>query len=335
MNTAGLTEPAARNILLPGPSDHSGNFRTQCTFSHLAYDDPIVFPGQPGRAHLHMFFGNTLAQANTTFSSLRNTGSSSCNGFELNRTAYWAPAVIDRASATIKIPNRLEIYYKTHSFSQDRVQSPPQGLGMLPAPAASNPFVTWACQITSATGRNLQSRQNTIPNCSSADSLVAWVRFPQCVRSTATLVGNVEYSEGGYYSGRCPSGTVLIPSIEYFLIWNPGTHAGSGNNWFLSSDVKAGAPDAPDGSTLHADWMNGWNQTALDQIHVACWARLADCNWDIMGSRQLARITHFGASDPAFYDGPYSIPISQTRGLCPSDPITVVTDVAVCNAGVK
>ena len=36
-----------------------GAFRTVCEFSHMAFDDPIVYPGQPGRSHLHVFFGNT------------------------------------------------------------------------------------------------------------------------------------------------------------------------------------------------------------------------------------------------------------------------------------
>ena len=69
----------------------SGFFRVTCEVSHFAYDDPIVFPGQPGAAHLHMFFGNTEANAYSTFDSLLNTGTSTCNGQDLNRTAYWVP----------------------------------------------------------------------------------------------------------------------------------------------------------------------------------------------------------------------------------------------------
>ena len=33
---------------------------------HFGYDDPIVYPGQPGRSHLHMYFGNTEVDAFTT-----------------------------------------------------------------------------------------------------------------------------------------------------------------------------------------------------------------------------------------------------------------------------
>src|SRR5262245_53339915 len=80
----------------PGASDGVGAFRTVCDFSHMNYDDPIVFPGQPGKAHLHAHFGNTLTDADTTAENLRNSGNSTCRGGTANRTAYWVPAVIDR-----------------------------------------------------------------------------------------------------------------------------------------------------------------------------------------------------------------------------------------------
>lgn len=65
-----------------------GQFRTFCQFSHLSYDDPIIFPGQPGKSHLHMFFGNTDTNANSTIKSIINTGGSTCDGGPLNRTSY-------------------------------------------------------------------------------------------------------------------------------------------------------------------------------------------------------------------------------------------------------
>jgi hypothetical protein len=38
--------------------------------SHSAPDDPIVFPGVPGAAHLHEFFGNTSANACSTYPTM-------------------------------------------------------------------------------------------------------------------------------------------------------------------------------------------------------------------------------------------------------------------------
>src|SRR5262249_39943002 len=61
--------------LVPEPSS-IGNFRISCDYSHMKFDDPIVYPGEPGRSHLHAFFGNTEADAFSTADSLANEGNS-------------------------------------------------------------------------------------------------------------------------------------------------------------------------------------------------------------------------------------------------------------------
>ena len=50
---------------------HGNNFFANCRFSHTAPDDPILFPGQPGRAHPHTFFGNRSTNAASTPATLR------------------------------------------------------------------------------------------------------------------------------------------------------------------------------------------------------------------------------------------------------------------------
>jgi hypothetical protein len=88
--------PVIDNALIPGPTTESfsshrvratsemtidsdiGAFRTVCDYSHMNYDDPIVYPGQPGRAHLHTYFGNTLVNAFSTVNSVATTGNSTC-----------------------------------------------------------------------------------------------------------------------------------------------------------------------------------------------------------------------------------------------------------------
>src|SRR5688500_16593378 len=54
-----------------GERAERGVFATLCRFSHEAPDDPIVFPGQAGKSHLHTFFGNRTTSAASTYESLR------------------------------------------------------------------------------------------------------------------------------------------------------------------------------------------------------------------------------------------------------------------------
>ena len=39
--------------------DTVGAFRFICGAGQLTNDDPIMYPGQPGKSHLHQFYGNT------------------------------------------------------------------------------------------------------------------------------------------------------------------------------------------------------------------------------------------------------------------------------------
>lgn len=319
---------------------HLGQFRTQCSFSHFNYDDPLVHPGNPGKAHLHMYFGNTQANASSNYRSLRDSGSSTCNGFEGNRSAYWIPAVFD-ASGNVRIPSRIELYYKSHDGSQSIVEKPPEGLGMVAGRAATNPYVEWGCQETGAQGTNLsrpvQQRQNTIPACSNTATLLAHIKFPQCLSGTITessgdATSQMQYPNGGYYSKNCPAGTRYITSIEFFIAWNPDNHDGNTSNWWLASDVKPDGTRAPNGSTLHGDWFGAWNPQLMDTIHDNCIARLAECSWDLVdNNRRLTWIEHYGAKNPASYGGRRAIPPSEiSEKLCPGDPFSIAEDAAFC-----
>ena len=65
----------------PSPTaDGSGAFRTTCDFSHMNYDDPIVYPGKKGASHLHVFFGNVGINYASTRTGVETTGKSTCAG---------------------------------------------------------------------------------------------------------------------------------------------------------------------------------------------------------------------------------------------------------------
>src|SRR4051794_30223022 len=55
-----------------------GAFRMFCTAGQIVSDDPLFSPGQPGVSHLHQFFGNTGANASSTYQSLRTSGGTTC-----------------------------------------------------------------------------------------------------------------------------------------------------------------------------------------------------------------------------------------------------------------
>ncbi len=53
----------------PPPRYHK-EFQANCAVTHTAPDDPIVYPGQPGKSHDHTFMGNRSTNAGSTTASL-------------------------------------------------------------------------------------------------------------------------------------------------------------------------------------------------------------------------------------------------------------------------
>src|SRR5687767_11378341 len=99
-----------------------------CKYSHSLSDDPIVFPGQRGAAHLHDFIGALNADAFSTATTLP-TGGTSCL-MPADTSSYWSPALYKNG---IKIrPKNTAFYYRQKSTPPGTIVQPfPDGLKMV------------------------------------------------------------------------------------------------------------------------------------------------------------------------------------------------------------
>ncbi len=256
----------------PTPNPISGQFRMHCEYSHFAYDDPIVYPGQPGQSHLHLFFGNTLTNANSTSDSLFDSGGGSCNGYELDRSAYWVPALMNGTSQTV-VPDEILLYFKTNSPAT--VQAFPKGLRVIAGASPDDPDgvnrYRWKCENKIGGGPyqpiNFGPFYETIPDCRAMgyETLGFMLDFPYCWDGknldSADHRSHMSYSCGGAYP-------VVFPQLQY-IIHFPAPAAGT--NLHLSSDsleCQTGAVTSC-GDTLHGDWWNAWheqtNQTWIEE----------------------------------------------------------------------
>lgn len=269
------------------PEDNSweptGNFRFICTFSNLGYVDPVVYPGQANKGHLHMFFGNKSIDQNSTYQSLRSSGDGSCPGGPLNRTGYWMPAVFDANDGNkVVVPSYFNVYYKDSpcpyaatnlSQKQNCIRQTselPNGLRIIAGhdmnAGDSQPQThAWYCSVTQG------SKPTTMPtSCPPGEDLIGAVYFPTCWdgvnldspdhRSHMAYI----YYDPNDGQSRCPSThPVHVPALTEFAVWeNPGNISG----WSLSSDHMPGMTHAR-GSTFHADWFGAWdNATELAWI---------------------------------------------------------------------
>jgi hypothetical protein len=268
----------------PNPNQDVGAFRTSCMFSHMNYDDPIVFPGQPGKAHLHAYFGNTAANAYSTPDSVRNSGNSTCRGGIANRSAYWVPAVIDKDGTPIK-PESAQIYYKTgyNGIAPSAVKVFPQGLRMIAGNAKAqtkeqNDGGYWGCET-------YVGHTGNIPSCVAGDQVVMFVTFPQCWNGK-DLDSADHKSHMAYPSrGACPSThPVAIPEIAFNIYYK--VPAGSNSaNWRLSSDMYD--PKIPGGFSAHGDWFEGWDRQVAETFVTRCLNPSSDCHSHLLGDGRM------------------------------------------------
>jgi Domain of unknown function (DUF1996) len=271
------------------PVIEGGQFRTSCEFSHFAYDDPLVRPGQPGGAHLHMFWGNTDVNAYSTVDSLQNSGSSTCNGQELNRTGYWAPALFDN-NGDVRIPERIIVYYKGYGEVRTRSQVYPPGAAMISENLHEIPASDGGVQgVPEQFSFNCSNQHrgdkipagNTIPTCTGLPdenpytdkdvhrTLEMHVKFQNCWNGDdPTNPANwVRPDTGTWYQGMCGANAVY-PNLEYIIIYEIEP-AESTSGWFLSSDVDSTtlsrAAGGAGGGSTHADWWGAWHP-AINQM---------------------------------------------------------------------
>ena len=202
--------PATQIPDLAEPRSWRGIIRINCDFSHSSYNDPIVFPGGEDMAHLHRFYGNTLVDYSTTMESLITSGESTCQGDELNRSAYWIPTLLapsydsvtnerlndsDGNPAWVVVPAVVgtneeahEVFYYSAGVDDlDSIQPIPVGLRMIAGDNTATPFdpqdtsiVRWHCQSWESSDAGNPRWSTTIPDCQAPDRVRMDIFFPSC-----------------------------------------------------------------------------------------------------------------------------------------------------------
>ncbi len=217
-----------------------------CSFSHRNNDDPIVFPGQPGKSHNHTFIGNRSVDAETTPSSLIG-GETSCES-DFDSSAYWVPTLyVGRQDVA---PLAAIVYYVNRS--SEHIAAPPKGIVMLAGNAQARGrqpkgTVAWSCGAVGG-----KPRFATVPRCSEDSMLQLQATFPNCW--DGRRLDSPDHKQHLRYAsrGRCPaSSPVAMPTIVLIVLYPP---------------VPPGAQVASGKFAAHADFMNGWEQAELERL---------------------------------------------------------------------
>ena len=275
--------------------DVVGAFRFDCMAGQVKYDDPIVFPNQPGKSHLHQFFGNTLADARSTYQSLRTSGDSTCMS-PVNRSAYWMPAMLDGVGNVVR-PDFVSIYYKRLPASSPDCQSRgkacialPRGLRFIfgynmlnPSdPASGGGYFN--CQGPGATPGHYPTITEAMKHCPVGAQLGAVISAPDCWDGvnldTADHRSHMAYPGYGWWGYlKCDDQHPYV--IPGFQLGAWFTVDANFKTWHLSSDEMM--PGTVPGTTFHADWFGAWDDKTMATWTANCIDKLLSCSGGELG----------------------------------------------------
>ena len=334
-------EPGESTVMTGAP----GAFRFTCLAGQISRDDPIVYPGQPGKSHLHQFFGNTATNASSTYQSLRTTGGSTCTrseGTSPQRSAYWMPAMLDGAGNVVK-PDFMNTYYKqlpasdpecanTIVSTTDRNAGPSIGK-CIPMPNGLRFILGYNMATMSGGPADTNSRDWEAMGFDCMDRPVGANSYTGIQRTMAAIVA----------TGKCPPGAWLRVYVTFPQCWDgknidttdhrahviyppqsrcPQSHPYKipeiaisaffslddnffAGKWRLASDEMM--PGAAAGSTLHMDYWEAWSQPIKDLWQRNCVDGPRSCSTGNVGDGRQIR----GMQQVGDYPSGVKVPLSS------------------------
>lgn len=292
--------------------DDPGAFRFICAPAGLNWDDPIVYPNQPGKSHLHQYYGNTAITASSTYASIRTFGNSTCNS-PLNRSGYWEPAMIVGATNQVVRPDFNSLYYKryptNHPFCmkgnalyQGECVPIPTGLRMIfgfNMQTMSGGIGYYNCQGPTATQAHYPASQNGLRDaaavCGPGNKLGMIISAPDCWDGvhldTPDHRSHLAYMQRDPNTGQLKCDAAhpkVIPQLTLGVWYSVGPE--TANSWYLSSDVMADGTTMVPGSTFHADYWEGWDEQVKMMWTNGCIQQRLNCSGGDLGNGKQLRM---------------------------------------------
>ncbi len=257
LSGGGALSPAA--VAAPS-SPTEGIFSANCAFSHIAQDDPIVFPGEDGASHMHAFAGSRGIDENSTPDNIRGHGTT-CDR-PADESAYWTPTLVK--DGAYREPTTAFAYYRTGGIGDPASIRPmPQRLVMIAGDGrATSPQGTrvtaWSCATSGAAGANREE----MPRRCGDDPLRLLVRFPNCWDGvnldSRDHKSHVAYSWSDRTPNTCPtSHPVPIPKLQVVFRWSMPNSS--------SAELSSGGE-----YSAHMDFMNGWDPAKMRSLTEQC-----------------------------------------------------------------
>jgi hypothetical protein len=248
------------------PPRYFHEFQANCSVTHTAADDPIVYPGQPGRSHDHTFMGNTSTNAYSTTGSLAG-GTTTCKA-PADASGYWMPSLYNGDRKILPVGPQT-IYYKAGVTDYTSVRPFPKGLRFVvgdPMQSADEfrrhrGFVEgWECGDS-------YFNVDFPASCPSRPDVQLNIRFqaPSCwdgkYLDTPDHKSHMAYPvvKPGTNDNMCPADhPVALPMIEFKMAFP------------VNGDMSQVRLASGRGYSFHYDFFNAWEDRTLKALVDHC-----------------------------------------------------------------
>ncbi|MFF3349646.1 DUF1996 domain-containing protein [Streptomyces sp. NPDC002779] len=249
----------------PPPRYHK-EFQANCSVTHTAPDDPIVYPRQPGKSHDHTFMGNRTTNAGSTTASLYG-GNTTCLA-PADASAYWMPSLYKGDTKILPVGPQV-IYYKSGITDYTSVRPFPKGLRYV----VGDPMQS---------AQQFRSHKGFVEGWECGDSFFN-VDFPTSCPSRPDVQLNIRFQAPSCWDGKyldtpdhkshmaypvvkpgtndnmCPaSHPVAVPMIEFKMAFP------------VNGDMSQVRLASGRGYSFHYDFFNAWEERTLKALVDSC-----------------------------------------------------------------
>jgi len=240
-------------------------WKNECPFSHRKVQDPIVYPRQRHAGHRHDFYGNETTNGFSTYRTLIRA-TTTCET-SADTSAYWSPTLYYDGEKVTAVG--AVFYYRSITSDPRAVRPFPRNLRIIAGDAHAtgdqpHHLSYWGCDEGS-------SSPNPI-DCGTGTDVIAHVNFPDCWdgkrKDSKDHKSHMAYSVSTSEGRVCPaSHPVPVPRLIFRLQWpvSDGTKVSLASGEYF---------------TLHADFLNSWDQGALRTLVRRCIRANKDCGTD-------------------------------------------------------
>jgi Domain of unknown function (DUF1996) len=220
-------------------------FALNCKYAKSLPDDPVLLHGQPGASPGNDFYAATNVDANSTFTTLRQSASTCITKYDTS--AYFQPQLL--LGGQPQTPKAVYDYYEIpNGADPPSIKQWPNDFAML----ATAAHIYWTC---GGGGTPHQSAPYNCADYGSTGTITAYASFPTCWDGAdPSTPADTVYPANQV----CPSQfTTRIPQLT------------EQSGWLITDGTKATFTTG-DASTFRAEYMNGWDPAYLGMLMATC-----------------------------------------------------------------